>query len=435
MSPDRQRQPGLERLRQTGMIRRHPQQTAWTVIILAFTAFCTVLFGCGYGLVWWLTESMQDQTIALSGETVVQLPNAVRQEIDRTSAPVGSTISTEQGPASQANITFLAAADDTPAAIIQMFDNTRIVIVEALTPRYASLNTRANTITIRVDTGRLRIITPQSATRPSWIVVLSSAGSRTVINQPGTNVSVDNTSTVSTRVTVREGQVSVSSDAGGELQLAAEQSATIDAGQPPRGPEVSERNLINNGDFRMPLEGTWVVETPPASQEGQLPVSITVLADEQPAVRLARDGVNFVRGSISQPLNVNVSDFTSLRLSLDARVLSQSLSNCGQYGTECPVMVRLFYQDPNGSQNEWVQGFYYRFSQSQGSPTCLTCGLPAPLHIQVQQGVWLNWTSPDLLQALRDANRPMNVLLAIQIEASGHSFDSEVTQIQLLARE
>ncbi len=418
------------------MLRRHPQETAWTVITVAFCLFCGLLFGGVYSVYWWLTGSMVDQAVALSGETVVQLPNAVRQEVDRTSAPVGSTISTQLGLASQANITFLGSDGDTPVAIIQMFDNTRIVIVEALTPRYPSLNNGSNSITIRVETGRLRIITPQNVNRPSQITVLSSAGSRTMIGEPGTNVSVDNTNTVSTRITVREGRVQVMSDDTGDvLDLAAEQTATVDAGQSPRGPDVSERNLIQNGDFRELLAGTWIVDTPPASQPDQPPVSITVVTDEQPAVRFSREGVNFVRGSISQPLNVNVSDFASLRLGLDVRVLQQSLSNCGQLGTECPVMVRLVYQDPNGSQHEWLQGFYFRFSATQGSPRCLTCGLPPPEHIQVQQGVWLNWTSPDLLALLREANRPMAVLLSIQIEASGHSFDSEVTQVQLLARE
>jgi hypothetical protein len=394
-----------------------------------------MLIGGLYSANWWLTESTIDQSIALSGETVVQLPNALRQEIDRTAAPVGSTISTQLGLASQANITFLGSGDDTPAAIVQMFDNTRIVILAALTPRYPSLNAGPNSITLRVETGRLRIITPQTVKRPSLITILSSAGSQTLITEPGTNVSIDNSSTVSTRVTVREGEVRVLSDTGGELVLGAEQTATVDAGQSPRGPDVSERNLVTNGDFREPLENTWVVDTPPASQAGQPPATVSLVTDEQPAVRFSRDGVNYARSSISQPLNVNVTDFASLRLALDVRVLQQSLSNCGQLGTECPVMVKLVYQDPSGSQNEWLQGFYFRFSATQGSPRCVICGLPAPEHIQAQQGVWLNWTSSDLLTILRESNRPMAVLLSIQIEASGHSFDSEVTQIQLLARE
>jgi hypothetical protein len=140
--------------------------------------------------------------------------------------------------------------------------------------------------------------------------------------------------------------------------------------------------------------------------------------------------VGHIETGISQELDESVSDATSLFVTALLKVNQQSLPFCGADGTECPVMLRITYVDAQGGTHEWLQGFY---SLVGGGYTnvCAVCE-GNPTHIEVPQGAWYTYTSPNLIQELRERGIEPATILNVDVYASGHSFFSEVDEVTLL---
>ncbi len=424
-------------------LRTNPNGVAWTVIVTAFCFFLAIVGTIGYSGYWWLTDSTVEQDIALTGHNVaVQRPNRLQSEVNVTTVPVQSRIMTDSTLTSQGQLAFLAphgmGGDDgqAPLAVITLFENTSVEIVSAVVPRFPSMNPNPNLIVLKVTTGRIRVTTSVNPSRQTIIQVMtpSSALGTTEISQPGSSVSVE-VGAARTRTTVREG-AALLLGANGQLPLLSDESGEIRADGRVDGPTKNEQNLVANGDFANPLEGTWQVNAPtPGSGDAPATVSVVTSSTGLPAVRFQGRSFDYNDASIRQDLNLNVSDFTSLRLQVDVLIHSQDLYNCGDKGTECPIMLRLVYLDRDGNQQQWIQGFFALYSSSVGKTYCADCALPRPEHEQLRTNEWTNWQSPELLETLRSVNRPMSVLLYVEVTASGHRFDSEVSQIQLLATE
>ncbi|MBL8093530.1 MAG: hypothetical protein JNL73_05135 [Anaerolineales bacterium] len=422
------------------MLRTNPNGVAWSVIIGAFAVFVALAGGVIYSGYWWLTESMVSLEIALTGHNVqVQRPNRTQYEVNVNSVPVQSRLVTDSALTNQGQLAFLAKpANGTPdgqapLAVVTLFENTSVEIVQASVPQFPSLNAQDNVIVLRVYTGRIRVTTNVNPERATIIRVVSTVGV-TEINEPGASVSVE-VGAARTRTTVREGSALLLG-ANGQLPLAPDESGEIQANGQVTGPTENEKNLITNGDFAQALEGTWQVSAPaPGSGDPPAQVSLATGTSGLPAIRFLSRSFDYNEARVRQDLNLNVSDFTSLRILVDVLIHSQDLYNCGDKGTECPIMLRLVYLDENGNQQQWIQGFYGLYSPSVGKTYCADCALPRPEHEFLRLNEWTNWQSSELLQELRLVNRPMAILLYIEVTASGHSFDSEVSQIQLLATE
>jgi hypothetical protein len=99
-------------------------------------------------------------------------------------------------------------------------------------------------------------------------------------------------------------------------------------------------------------------------------------------------------------------------------------------------MVRLQYEDAIGDSYEWLQGFYYLGNKDGSLPTrCVTCPLPTGDHAHIANGVWYPYDSPDLMSLLSTAGNPPATVNSISIYASGHSFESYVAEVELLAED
>ena len=133
---------------------------------------------------------------------------------------------------------------------------------------------------------------------------------------------------------------------------------------------------------------------------------------------------------------MDVRDFQELRLHLATWIAFQNLRNCGSLGSECPLMVRVEYQDTAGNGHEWLQGFYYLGSNSGSIPIrCVTCSPPTGDHIRTPLGRWYLYDSPDLLSLFATAGSPPTIINAISLYASGHNFESYITDVELQAVE
>jgi hypothetical protein len=113
---------------------------------------------------------------------------------------------------------------------------------------------------------------------------------------------------------------------------------------------------------------------------------------------------------------------------LAVRVISEDIGGfggCGSLGSECPIIVRIDYEDVYGSESESLHGFYIGEPQDGW----LTYEWAEP----VQEENWQTYDSGNLMEGLADA--PPALIKSLTIYASGHSFHAMVTEVELLAQE
>jgi hypothetical protein len=198
----------------------------------------------------------------------------------------------------------------------------------------------------------------------------------------------------------------------------------VEIGKEPIGPLPAERDLIVNGDFREPLEKGWVSydeREEPDEAGGRVEI---VTSGARQAVLFQRLGENIHHGEtgIIQTIDRDIRDYGVLELRLSVMLLYQSLSGGGTRHSEYPIMVRLDYKDAYGNANHWVQGFYYENPANYSTIDGL----------EIPGTVWYSYESGNLMEIL-DV-KPSH-LTSIRIYASGHDYQSMVTEVELVAKE
>jgi len=417
-------------------MRRNPEQVAWSVLLSAFFICCALSTSLPLAGRWWLLNAAQDQTIILTnsgpGTVLVTRPGRSVPEANLVDIPVGSTIVTD--PDTQANLTFTAANDHAELATLQIYANTQLVITRADSPRYRT-GVQPHTLQIQLTAGHVRAaVGVIDVGRPVEVLINSEPGALTRLDSPGSNVSLE-AAFAQTIVTIREGEAVVTAR-NQAVHLQKDQRAEVEANLPPNGPLPAERNLIVNGDFRDPLASGWTMDIHSPYDPSEDPGRVEIItSDGQRALHLFRVGQNWGQAGIAQTLNQDVRDFKTLTLHLRVFVSQQDVWNCGELGTECPVMVQIKYLDTGGGEREWLQGYYNNPSPTIGSTFCASCTGPRSEHRRVFPNQWETIDTPNLLQIFKDANMAAVLLKSISIYGSGHSFDGLITEVQLLGAE
>jgi len=414
----------------------NPERTAWTVLLSAFLVLVSIIAGALFGGQWWLRNATRPQGIGMvgSGTVLVTQPGRTTAEVNLASFPAGSRVATDA--IGQAYLTFTSSDGRQVLATVRMFGNTEIEVVQADSPRYQS-GTGPHQIVIYINSGRVRATMGVDLDREVRIEIRSEPGALTVVDEPGSNVSLEATRT-QTMVTVRDGFATVSAY-NGRLVLKADERSVVAPGLPPSGPLTGEQNWIVNGDFADPLNGEWrrTIAQPAVAEETPGTVEVVTITGRR-VVQLSRVGttLNWGRAGITQQIDRDVQGYSSLRLNLDVFITQQDVPNCGVFGTECPLMVRIEYIDVGGSQGEWLQGFYYFFDSNpvRGLTYCATCAVRFE-HLQWPQAKWQVHNTPNLLEVFAAAGTPAARIRSITVYGEGHSFNSMVTDIQLLATE
>ena len=402
---------------------------AWIILWSAFIVFVMLLVGVPLGVRWYLYHAVRPlvvQTEAVRGTALV---------IDASnSEPVGVTEmrQVKQGTLvriddlSRATLSVLAGADNADAlATVQLRSNSELLVKRAVTPRFG-LSSDPARLDLKLNLGRARVTGAESGSRPSAITVVTPHA--TIRLRDGdAAIAVNN---AQTEVSARHGEVDVEAE-GQSIALAEGERSVIGLHQPPSPPQGGAFNLVRNGDFTEPLEGTWEVEaTVDAKDTSNVEygaVSVTQVSGRNAAFfsREAEGNDAYLHSetAIVQEIDADVLDYDSMVLTMDVRLLNQSLPGGGQQSSEFPLMVRIDFVDVNGNDQFWTWGFYM-IDPIQNWP--IRGGEKIPGFI------FYDYESPDFLSS-PTFPRPQKVK-SIRIYASGHNYQSQVTGINLTAR-
>lgn len=424
------------------------RRLAWVVVWISFSIFLALLFSIPIVVSRFIQENtrpLMTMTFANQGTLGIVHGNGDTTALFAAdiplSLPPGNGLLTKA--ADSAIFSVLAPDSEDTLVRGQIYTDSSIWLDEVSTPRFQVSN-RSHMVHINLEQGRLRLTT---GTHERGLDVLVKVPQGVVRIQDAGEYSFDAQS-ASTQVSVLAGTATVAIDESevGGLVLTSDQRAILDAGQPPTGPFTAERNLIKNGNFQT-ISQTGETDETGVLHWAQLdwsidldnePIGETVpmLINGEQAIRFTRTGSGHAEASIRQVINQDVTDLNSLILLVGVRINEQSLDVCGSVGSECPLTVRLAYEDGSGRDHTWQQGFFIKGEIGPTSPDiCNFCAPPYNPHRRIQPGR-LFIEEVDLLQSLADAGQPPpSRITDISLQAAGHSFEAEIFEVSLMARE
>jgi hypothetical protein len=424
-----------------GAIRRNDiggrERLAWGVLVASFAVWLAVLIAAPVLAARYIQEARRPMVLAVQAdEGTVGLSDA------RGRLPALLAGESPQLVEGQAGI----LTNPTDTALVRAFtpDNseilTRIVIyggasvdiVEAESPRFR-WSEAASSLVLDVSAGRIRINLPPRNGHALEMRINTPQGGAVALRDPG-QYTVD-VSNLETWVMVQEGKAETIS-AEQTLILQSAEGAVLREDSVPEGPTSNSRNLVFNGDYNQDAAGwdaaVWEI------QRGDQNAGITSVISQQGerVLRLHRVGEGWAGTQVKQTINQNVLDLESLHVLVTLQVLSQSLEVCGQLGSECPLMVVIQYEDVYGAAREWQQGFYAFGTPIPGyTPDyCTTCAAPFNTHVHVPLGELRSWESENLLEKLAQENRQPRRITALVLKAQGHTFDTHVFDVAVIAR-
>ncbi|MGQ9803174.1 MAG: hypothetical protein ACUVSH_04925 [Anaerolineae bacterium] len=393
------------------------ERLAWIILLVSFTLCVSIAVGVPLGVRQFLLTATRAQPTLLQPQRgTPSLPRGGRGDFialrDPTwDVPAGSTLTTDS--AAQALLTFYAPASESEVvATVQVYGDTRLRVTSARSPRF-DISPLPHRLNLQVESGRVRITVFPTEGREAT-AQLRTPHLTAVLTAGSYEARVYGSLT---EFITREGHAEVTSAAGHTVSLKDDQRTIAQAGPVPLEALPAARNLLVNGDLRQPLEVGWETYTVEAGT-----VQTTTVAG-RPAARFFREGVGHAEVGIRQVLNYDVRDFTSLVLHLNVMVQGQSLPGCGSAGSECPIIVRVDYQDIYGGDQVWYHGFYSLPKAANDYLYWWSDLIPLQ--------TWTSYDSENLMQS----DAPPALIKSITIYASGHSFDALVTEVELLAQE
>ncbi|UCG24234.1 MAG: FecR domain-containing protein [Chloroflexota bacterium] len=316
-------------------------------------------------------------------------------------------------------------------ARVQVYGSTQVQLDDARSPRFES-SSRKNELALDLRAGRILLSVPDEPVRPVTLQVRTPQGLALIEEQGQYSINATNSES---QVTVLQGSLVL--EAGDkQLELVSAQRATMSAPDVLEGPLTAERNLIANGEFSQGLE-MWLPLSPNTEIADQPSVEVAAdSSDPEPVVIFKRLGIGHADAGLRQVVGQDVTDFESLKLLMSMHVAEQSLGVCGQQGSECPVIVRIEYVDVNGTNQIWQQGFYASGEVGPDTPdVCVACPPPLNEHQRVPFDQLAFYESENLLEKLGQLGILPAQIKSITVIASGHSFESRIYDLALIAVE
>lgn len=409
-------------------MRRNPERLAWTILTLSLI----ICLGLAVTVPLLIRSLINDtfetalitlevqQGTALVSRTGQGEPIGVTTQIGNL--PAGTSIRADENV--QALLTIRTADDRAALAAVQIFGSTSLTIEQARSPRFDQ-STQPHRVWLIIDGGRARLSLPDEADRPGDYTIETP---QAVTELAGGSYAFEVTND-ETQITVREGHADVSGG-GSVLALGPSQRTVVKLGGRPAGILSPERNLIVNGNFRLPLEGTWDV-THDLQQPTEAQGTVTIeTVNGRPAAVFERQGTYHAETALRQIVDRDVRDFQSLKLHFVLQIVSQDVPVCGQAGSECPMMVKLDYKDDTGTDRSFLQGFYWLLDPNGVNPTYNTTSGTRNDHVQVPRNFSFTYETDNLMETLRPTQ-----ITAITFYASGHSWRAAVSEIELLGEQ
>lgn len=412
------------------------ERLAWFILLMSFAMCAVVSVATPLLARSALQNATQPLTLALQvNEGTARVVNTLETiavfEGDPSFVLVPqSTIETEANDTA----TILVYESETEELLLsrfQIYGDTSLNLTQASTPRFASISPTPNTLFLALSSGRLRMTVPENATRQFQIQVNTPHG--VAVLGRGGQYLLEVTEDES-HIIVHEGQAELAS-LETKLSLQLGERGVMVVGGIPAGPFTTERNLIRNSDFSEGLAHwtifPWNIELPDQPSGS---AEVAVMAGE-PTLHYLRDGEGHADTTTRQLIDQDVRDLTALQLEINLRIANHTVGVCGSLGSECPLAVRVGYEDVNGNEQSWQQGFYaVGQAGAPGTPDiCQLCPAFWPSHHQITLGQFAFYRI-DLLNALSQSGLLLpSHIKDIQLLAAGHSFDVEVIDIALIA--
>lgn len=417
---------------------RERQRLAWILLLGSFF-FCmslTIAVPVVAG------ATLQNATVLL--DVLVQA-NQGTVRIDNESGVGGAVIVGGPGQTIEPGSSIVTGSTETAVVLftppnveqrllrLQVYSNTIVRLQEAETPRF-SLSDRLHEIGLKVESGRLLLTVPAFGERSLFLQLNTPQGEVLITNPGEYEIIVTNEAT---QVTVQEGSATVTAvaeAATNTIILESDQRAEVPTGGGPIGPLPTERNLIVNNDFSRGRDH-WTFFAWRVERADQPKGSADVVNDQgEPRLRIVREGIGHADLLVRQTIRADVTDLSALNLAFTFRIMSQSLDVCGVQGSECPLFLRINYVDENGITQTWQHGFYAQGEIVDGvtPDACISCAVVQSDHERVPLQQDYFYEVELRAELARQGFLPPRFIESIELVASGHAFEVEVLNVDML---
>lgn len=408
-------------------MRENPERVAWTILLASFLIFCLLAVSIPLGIQQFIVTAFErhparvtaygDAVLMCLAEqdtwTAITEPDQEIQE--------GTILKTESS--SQAVVWLF---DDSN---LQVRNNSQVEILKARTPRF-DRSPQPISIVVKIQSGKVIVgVASPPQDRGRQFQVYTPHGF-ILLEEGNYSINVTETETEASVSTLRAVGHATLQASGESIHLEVGERGRIEANHPPEGPLPGEHNLLVNGDFQRPLSTGWISWEYHDKGEERGSEFIETTVDGRQVIHFIRRGDNeqHARNGILQEFDMDVRDASSLEVRLNVKLIYQNLSGGGVLSSEFPLMVRLLYRDANGREHDWVRGFYYANWE----------GLSVREEekyrgILIPQNLWHPFESSNLVLSLGDF-RPAH-LISLEIYASGHDYESMVSDAGIFVKE
>ena len=427
-----------------------PERMAWLVLVVAFVLFCVLSISSAVAVYAFLFRSsvaiptvlhVGKGTVGLTGSDFVETVERELEDITNSA----TTISTDS--LSQATIQFR----DTPLldvttppllTSITLQSNTTVTFDRAARPRF-DWSLAEQSIRLSRLAGSLDILVTNASDKPFLLSISTAQGialefhgsGRYRVSATVDEVRLHNLAGQASAYFTDEANSVTDVEPGNELVVRLG-NRTFEHGPGAidalAGSSFSLLSILGIQGEAQELPQGWDCFI---TQDNFPPGRVSYQAfDGRTGVRLRRLDNATSHGQVAcnylfEDAGLDVSQYDSIKVIATFYLKDQSLSQCGTEGSECPLMIRIDYQDSLPVSRHWIRGFH--FDKEVDSDFYTRCGTCMQEHLIINKRVWYTFESENLLTLIDDVDRPER-LTGIQFYASGHQFDTIVGEILVL---
>lgn len=426
----------------THTLRENPERLAWIVVSISFMVFALLLITIPLTVRYTIRYATVKQHVSLESTQ-----GTLRFYAPRSTEPIavtrvrddvveGSVIQAADG-STQGTLRFVEEENPENAlGSVRIYSNTSLEVNRIRKPLFER-SPEPYRVQFYLSQGQVRIFTNSGAARdlhveletPHGLAIMDAAGQYEVA------VSEERTD-----ITVRAGAITLVNEAGEELAMGEQVRAWMTQDALEQSPMDDAPNLIQNGSFtQIQDEGraaAWEVYGQTERAEGVHPGSVQFIQRDGRGVALfsRSSGVNaHTEIEISQAIEQDVNIYESLKLQLDVRLLHQNLAGGGTLGSEFPLRVEIEYTTIYGQVLTWGHAFYYLDPLEDDDPQSDYWVLDRETSTKIPKYQWYTYESDNLVALFAEQNTPIARVNSIRIYASGHKYQSMVSDVYLLA--